>query len=148
MAERTPLVRVSGYLRDLPAGDTVAGASGGGWTITAAAGNYTILASESGTIFTNTGMGASRTYTLPASAGCTAGVTHYRICVLDPAYTLNIDLPGSDTLVFFSERNLTSYIASTGVPAYCATATGYEYMDVIYMGGGVWHGQPIGNWAA
>lgn len=115
-------------------------------TISAKTSNYAVVVGDDNKIFTNTGAAVPIDFTLPASAGCTPGKTKFRFVWMEPGQAINIVLPGSDTLVFFGERNAAGFIAAAGTPA---IPTGeYAYMDVLYMGGGVWNGQAIGQWSA
>ncbi len=96
MAERTPMVKVGGYWRELPAGDTTAGASGGEWTsytptVTSGSGSFTTVSATGKyktigktTFFqirvtiTNAGTAAGVCYaTLPNTAEATGQVFTY-----------------------------------------------------------------------
>jgi len=113
-------------------------------TISAKTVDYTVVVGDHDKIFTNTGAAGTVKFTLPASAGCTAGKTKFRFVAMD-AQVVQIEPPGSDTLGFYNERDVSAPVASSGNPIYTA-AIGFEYMDVVYMGGGVWHGMGTGRW--
>lgn len=70
MAERRPLVIVNNEVTELPTGDTLPGAGGGGSsgppTFTAKDANYTFVAGDAGLAYAITS-NTSRTYTVPNS---------------------------------------------------------------------------------
>lgn len=148
MAERTPLVRVGGYLKDLPAGDTVAGGGGSSArTVTAKTADYTVLAGDSGTVFTNSGAAGDVTLTLPASAGCTSGSTYFTFQALSDAGQFIIAVPGSDHLYCYTTS--TGVMNITGGGGIINNNQIGGQMTVLYVGGGVWSATSItDNWIA
>ena len=113
-------------------------------TISAKTADYSVVIGDDYKIFTNTGAGGTVKFTLPASAGCTAGKTKFRFVAMD-AQIIQIEPPGSDTLGIYNERDSSPSTASSGNPVGTA-GTGFEYMDALYMGSGIWHGMGVGRW--
>lgn len=112
--------------------------------IVAKTSDYPVVIGDDNKIFTNTGAGGTVKFTLPASAGCTAGKTKFRFVAMD-AQIIQIEPPGSDTLGIYNERDSAAQTASSGNPVGTA-GTGFEYMDALYMGSGIWHGMGVGRW--
>jgi hypothetical protein len=114
-------------------------------TISAKTAAYTVVAAtDHNKIFTNTGTAGNVTFTLPASAGCTAGKTRFSFYTL-AAWSNRIEPDGSDHLYFYTTA--TAFDATTGNPAIGGTDLG-TFMTVLYVGGGVWTVEACSdNWA-
>jgi hypothetical protein len=116
-------------------------------TVTAKTADYTVLAGDSGTIFTNSGTAADVTFTLPASGGCTAGKTRFTFLNLDATVGVrNIVLvAGSDHLYFASSGS--PFDITGGGTANDDRVPGTQ-MTVRYVGGGIWYAESIiGIWS-
>lgn len=142
MAERTPMVKVDGYWRELPAGDTVAGASGGGWTVSAKTADYTVLAADSNTIFTNQGASGTVRFTLPVNAGLTAGRHSYKFIAVEP-YPIEI-IMGQGKL-YFCAYDSTSFEV-TDVNFASSIGQVGDRMDVDFLAASKWSGINNGRW--
>jgi hypothetical protein len=116
-------------------------------TVTAKTANYTVLAGDSGTIFTNGGTAGDVTFTLPASGGCTAGKTRFTFLNLDATTSFrNIVLvAGSDHLYFASSGS--PFDITGGGTANDDRAPGTQ-ITVRYVGGGIWYAESVvGIWS-
>jgi len=105
--------------------------------------DYTVVATDHGTIFTNTGASATVLFTLPASASCVAGKTRFRFFA-DIAQIIQIQPAGSDDLHVFSDGS--SNHAENGVPIFTAGSRG-NCIEVFYIGGGQWGSLASSGWA-
>lgn len=145
MAERTPMVKVGGYWRELPAGDTTAGGGGSSArTVTAKTADYTVLAGDSGTIFTNGGAAGLVVFTLPDTAGCTSGVTYFTFYAREAGFSIRIQVDGSDHLYYWTNAGGAADVTGGGI------MRGEDvgcFLTVLYVGGGVWMPTAItDNW--
>jgi len=105
--------------------------------------DYTVLNTESGTIFTNTGTAADVTFTLPASAGCTAGKTRFSFYLTEVGQRLKVEVDGSDHLYFVYGG---TPFDITGGANTTANATG-SMIDVIFHSGAWYVNAVAGDWA-
>lgn len=110
--------------------------------------NYAIVAAtDHDKIFTNGGTAGDVTFTLPASAGCTAGKTRFTILNLDTssAFRNKVLVAGSDHLYF--SRSGTPYDITGGATTDDTRSAG-DTITVRYAGGGVWYVETlVGDWA-
>lgn len=147
MAERTPMVKVDGYWRELPAGDTTAGASGGSSarTVTAKTADYTVTAADcaANTIFTNEGAAGTVRFTLPVNSGLTAGL-HKCSFVATDAQVIEV-ITGQGECYFFGETAQASYTITDSAQAGSSGGLG-ERMDVEFLAASVWSGRAYGAW--
>lgn len=101
---------------------------------TAKTADYTVLASDANTLFTNEGAADPVIFTLPATGGCTALVTRFSFYAYD-ALQIEVRVNGTDHLIFASNG---SALDITGGAATNNVATQGEYLEVLYIGGTRW----------
>lgn len=112
--------------------------------VTAKTADYTVLAGDTGKIFTNTGTAGDVTFTLPASGGCTAGKTRFSFYNLDAtaSYRNFIQVNGTDHLYFIAGG---APFDITGGNTTSDDRTIGGFMTVLYHGGGIWLVEAMSN---
>jgi len=106
--------------------------------------DYTILTTDSNTIFTNEGAGATVTFDLPSSASCVLGQTTYTFFSI-ATDIISIDLTNASDVLYGYDPVIGRFQATTGVPL---NSSGFEgdACTVTYVGTNAWMAQCSGAW--
>jgi hypothetical protein len=109
--------------------------------------DYTVVAGDHNTIFTNAGAVDKVDFTLPDGAGCIAGKTRFTFFAV-AGQDIFIHPVDTDHLFGFCDANGTPFDAQTGVPVSSAGTVG-ETMTVRFIGGTTWIAERmLGVWTA
>ena len=112
--------------------------------VSAKTADYTVLTTDTNTIFTNTGSAKTVVFDLPDSASCVAGQTTYTFFSL-ASRVISVDLTNAADVLYGYDPVGGRFEASLGSPVNSSGFKG-DGMTVTYVGTNVWMAMCSGSW--